>query len=140
LFNPDGHALLDVLMRHNLIKDFDFNDAFGYSQMLEGQINGTNDSWAIRWYASAFLADKLTLYSSRSLVHNIGNYSSGTHCCSSFTHDTELNASPINFTSIEAKHSEVGFSAFEQFFRLSKPPLLTRLGHRFKHSLRKVFA
>ena len=56
-----------------LQKAFDFNGSYPYSGMLEGQIAGSNNSWAIRWYASAFLAGKLTLYPGRSLVQNIGN-------------------------------------------------------------------
>lgn len=140
LFNPDGQALLDELKRRDLLKTFDFNGTFGYSQMLVSQTKGTNDSWAIRWYASAFLADKLTLYPGRSLVHNIGNDSSGTHCGNDSTHDTELSTSPIDLMGIKAKPSELGFFAFEKFFRLSKNTLLTRVGHRFKHALGKLFA
>lgn len=47
--------------------------------MLEDFIEGKNSSWAIRWYASAFLNDKYTLYPGKSLVKNIGLDNSGTH-------------------------------------------------------------
>ncbi len=47
--------------------------------MLKDQIAGKNNSWAIRWYASAYLLDKLTLYPSISFVRNIGFDGSGTH-------------------------------------------------------------
>lgn len=140
LFNPDGQALLDELRRLNLTKAFDFNGAYSYSQMLEGQINGKNDSWAIRWYASAFLADKLTLYPGRSLVHNIGNDGSGTHCGNNSTHDAALSNSLINLSGVEVKHSELGFFAFERFFRRSKITLLSKVRHRFKYVSSKVFA
>ncbi len=140
LFNPDGQTLLDELKQHNLIKSFDFNGAYGYSQMLESQIKGANDSWAIRWYASAFLADKLTLYPGRSLVHNIGNDSSGTHCGNNSNLNVLLSDSLIDLSGIEVKHSKLGFSAFERFFRQSKSALLSRVGHRLKKSLSKVFA
>src|SRR3546814_20191642 len=50
-----------------------------YTEMLRNQISGKNNSWAVRWQASCYLADKLTLYPGRSLVENIGNDSSGTH-------------------------------------------------------------
>ncbi|HEY8359058.1 MAG TPA: glycosyltransferase, partial [Ramlibacter sp.] len=68
VFNPDGQALLDELTRRKLLRAFDFNGTHDYSGMLRDQIAGRNDSWAVRWYASAFLADKLTLYPGRSLV------------------------------------------------------------------------
>lgn len=55
LFEPDGKKLLQELKRRNLQKIFDFNRTYPYSKMLEDQIKGRNDSWAIRWYASIFL-------------------------------------------------------------------------------------
>lgn len=139
-FNPDGQSLLDELKRRNLINLFDFNGAYGYSKMLEGYIKGANDSWAIRWYASAFLADKLTLHPGRSLVHNIGNDNSGTHCGSSSAFDSVLSSTPINLAGLEVKSSELGFLAFEKFLQQSKSSLLSRVGYRLKRALSKVLA
>ncbi len=140
LFNPDGQALLDELKRRSLIKEFDFNGAYGYSKMLEGWIKGANDSWAIRWHASAFLAEKLTLCPGRSLVHNIGNDNSGTHCGSSSTCDAVLSATPINIADLEVKPSELGFIVFERFLQKSKSNLLSKFIYRLKHALSKVLA
>jgi SAM-dependent methyltransferase len=80
LFQVDGSKLLDELQRKKLTKDFDFGGSYPYTRMLKKQIEGKNNSWAIRWYASAFLANKLTLYPGVSLVLNIGHDGSGTHC------------------------------------------------------------
>ena len=44
------------------------------------KIKGKNNSWAIRWHASAFLNNKLTLYPKNSLVKNIGIDGSGINC------------------------------------------------------------
>jgi len=138
LFNPDGQSLLNELKRRRLVTSFDFNGAYGYSKMLKSQVAGDNDSWAIRWYASAFLAGKLTLYPGRSLVHNIGHDSSGTHCGSDSRHDTALSATPINLNAIEVEPSIVGMSAFEDFFRSSKTTILLKAGNRFKKLLSTV--
>jgi hypothetical protein len=73
-------------------------------------------------------------------VHNIGNDSSGTHCGNNSTHDAALSSTPINLSGVEVKHSELGFSVFERFFLQSKSTLLSKMGHRFKHALNKVFA
>ena len=53
-------------------------------KMLDDQIEGKNNSWAIRWYASAFLKNKLTLYPKNSFVKNIGTDGSGTHGFASY--------------------------------------------------------
>jgi putative methyltransferase (TIGR04325 family) len=117
LFNPDGRFLLGELERQNLIKAFDFNSAYGFSQMLQGQLVGKNDSWAVRWHASAFLANKLTLYPGRSLVHNIGNDSSGTHCGTTSALDAQLSDRPIQLKDIDVKPSKTAEQAIERFFR-----------------------
>ncbi|MGB4924556.1 MAG: glycosyltransferase family 2 protein, partial [Candidatus Nitrotoga sp.] len=89
-FNPNGAQLLRELKQRKLEHAFDYGGSYPYTQMLEAQIAGANDSWAIRWYASAFLLGKLTLYPGRSLVHNIGNDASGTHCDKSSMMDSVL--------------------------------------------------
>lgn len=109
LFNPNGIELLDELKKRKLTKEFDFNDSYPYTKMLKNQINGKNDSWAIRWYASAFLADKLTLYPGRSLVHNIGNDNSGRHFGMTTAYDAKLSDQPIDLTGVpieECKHAK----------------------------------
>lgn len=89
-FEPDGKLLLDELICKKLVYEFDFNGSYPYTQMLKDQINGKNDSWAIRWYASAFLSNKYTLYPGGSLVKNIGNDSSGTHSGKSNSYEVSL--------------------------------------------------
>jgi len=79
IFEPDGNKLLMELKDKKLTKEFDFDGSYPYVKMLEDQIADKNNSWAIRWYASAFLANKLTLYPGESLVHNSGFDGSGTH-------------------------------------------------------------
>jgi hypothetical protein len=140
LFNPDGQALLDELKRRDLLKAFDFNGAYGYSQMLKGQIKGANDSWAVRWYASAFLAGKLTLYPGRSLVHNIGNDDSGNHCGMDTSYDVELSETPIDLSKLDATASVIGRSAFETFFRKPQDNFFSKLGRRIKKALSIVTA
>ena len=80
LFNPDGRALLNELERRHLTREFDFGGAYRYTRMLRRQVKGLNDSWAIRWNASLFLADVLSLNVGRSLVQNGGFDGSGTNC------------------------------------------------------------
>lgn len=78
-FNPDGGVLLAQLCQRKLEFEFNYEGSVDYIDMLRAQVKGENDSWAIRWYAAAFLADKLTLYPGVSLVQNIGNDGSGSH-------------------------------------------------------------
>lgn len=53
-FNPNGAQLLVDLKSRKLTKAFDMEGTYPYVKMLENQITGKNDSWAIRWHASCF--------------------------------------------------------------------------------------
>ncbi|MDR3118533.1 MAG: glycosyltransferase [Mediterranea sp.] len=79
-FNPDGKALLAQLRERKLTHAFDFNGSYGFTRMLRRQIAGKNNSWAIRWNASLFLENILSLNAGKSLVRNEGFDGSGTHC------------------------------------------------------------
>ena len=79
-FNSNGKELLQELEARNLTYTFDFNGKYGFTRMLRQQIEGKNNSWAIRWNASLFLKDILSLNVGRSLVQNEGFDGSGTNC------------------------------------------------------------
>ncbi len=132
LFNADGQYLLNELERQNLLNSFDFNGNYLFSEMLANQIAGKNDSWAIRWYASAFLAEKLTLYPGRSLINNIGNDNTGTHCGANISHDVNLSDSPIDLSTVSVTVSELGRDAFELFFRKSNLSITKKIWYVIK--------
>lgn len=137
-FVSDGQFLLDELKRRNLISSFDYNGTYPFAKMLEGQIKGENDSWAVRWHASAFLANKLTLHPGQSLVHNIGNDNSGTHCGLSTEMDVKLSSTPINFENVPVESSRKGRKEFEKFFRELQTSRLKRAGSRVKAWLKLI--
>ncbi|WP_460879139.1 hypothetical protein [Pontibacter rugosus] len=91
---------MQQLHAQELTTEFDFDNSYPYTQMLIDQINKKNDSWAIRWYASAFLENKYTLYPTKTLVKNIGLDMSGTHSGIDATlNDSSLSAE--SFTDID---------------------------------------
>ncbi len=106
-FNPDGQALLNELKQRNLTRKFDFNGNYPYTRMLQRQINGENNSWAIRWNASLFLNDTLSLNAGKSLVKNIGFDGSGVHSGKDevFPTDLYMKKLSINIPQIEENKS-----------------------------------
>jgi hypothetical protein len=54
--------------------------------MLNNQMMGHIDSWAIRWYWSVFRRNGLVLYPPASLIRNIGLDGSGTHGSRTYQH------------------------------------------------------
>ena len=77
--NRDSSSLLTKIEEAKLSFDFDLNGSFPYTDMLRRQARSEVDSWAIRWHASMFLQNRLSVYPSRSLVLNTGFDGSGTH-------------------------------------------------------------
>jgi len=90
LLETNGQSLLEKIKEQRETKRFNFNNSYPYTTMLEDQIAGRNNSWAILWYASAFVQNRFTLYPGNSLIHNTGNDSSGTHSLATHEYDVEL--------------------------------------------------
>ena len=136
-FEPDGQKLLTALRKQKLTRAFDLGGAYPYTRMLVNQIKGKNNSWAVRWHASCFLANMLTLYPGKSLVNNIGMDGSGTHCSptNAFTH--MLGTAPIHLSRIGLQENPAAVRAFAKFLSRQSAPLarvgrgLTRLWNNF---------
>ena len=117
-FNPDGKFLLDELRRRKLTHTFDFNGTYRYTRMLQQQVEGKNNSWAIRWNTSLFLNDILSLNVGKSLVRNIGLDGSGTHCGNERLYDSILYMHPLPVVKISPiEENTIGRLALEQYYR-----------------------
>ena len=140
LFEPNGRKLLASLKSQRLEREFNFGGSYDYLEMLGSQVKGGNDSWAIRWYASAFLKTKLTLYPGRSLVLNIGNDNSGTHCGATEIFSGDIIARPVAVGGIPIVASLEARSAVAKYFAADKNSLLRqamqRIGNVGKRWLR----
>ena len=134
IFEPDGKKLLSEIKRMGLIKEFDFSNSFPYSRMLNAQIRGKNNSWAIRWYASAFLKNKLTLYPRESLIFNIGFDNTGTHCNSLdvFNKKMDIENIKINVSKINIEENLSAREAFIRYFETIKEPLINKIIRKIK--------
>ena len=117
LFNADSKALLQEIETKKLCRKFDFNDCYPYVDMLKAQINGKVDSWAIRWYASALVNNKLTLYPGRSLVFQNGmDGEGGTHCDENTSYTVEISKTPIQLKKLKAKENKRARRAIANYF------------------------
>ncbi len=81
-FDATASQYFQIKDNRQLIKLFNLDDSYPYFEMLEAQLAGKINSWAIRWYLSVFMKAGLVLYPKKTLVNNIGFDGSGTHCAS----------------------------------------------------------
>lgn len=113
LFNPDGNELLKIIKNNNLEYEFNRQNTHSFIKMLKEQIEGKNDSWAIRWHASLFVNDMLCLHPARPIVKNIGLDNSGVH-----SGVMNLKQEPVDFIEIRkipVKESAWFFSSYSDF-------------------------
>ena len=123
-YNSNGKALLDGLRSRNLLWKFNFEGATDYKQMLTNSISGYNDSWAIKWYASAILNDMITLYPKESLVSNIGNDGSGVHSAKSNRFDVDLDSTVIDTSDIKIEENLEARRQFRNYLISQHPNLV----------------
>ncbi len=136
-FEQDGKKLLDNIKQNKSKREFNFNYSYPYLKMLQRQIKGKNNSWAIRWYASAFLQEKLTLYPGKSLVKNIGFDGSGTHC-STYQAPNELNFDQaVQFQDIVIEENKTAKKAIENYFWKYRLSIVKKIIKKIKHKLYK---
>jgi len=131
-FEPDGSKLLHELINRKLTKKFDLNGSYCFTKMLRDQIKGKNNSWAIRWQASAFLNDKITLFPGKSLLKNIGHDSSGIHCGATDCFEVELATKPLIVSKISIEENIFALKELELYFKSIKPNLLAKVLWKMK--------
>ena len=139
LFEPDGRALLREITEQKLTYRFDFNGSYPYTKMLKDQIKGRNNSWAIRWYASAFLKDKLTLYPGHSLVLNIGNDNTGTHCSTTNAFTGDISNRPIKVALIPVEENLLARQLISKYFQTVHPWVMIRIIRKLTNKLQRMW-
>lgn len=130
-FNPNGEELLRQLTQKKLLRQFNFDGSYDFVKMLRRQIKGENNSWAIRWYASAFLNNKLSLYPGRSLIFHNGSDGSGTNYGGDSALDVELSDHPILLNPLAFHEDSKAKQAFIHYFRYTV--LWHKIRYRIKH-------
>lgn len=123
-FEPDGSKLLAALRGRGLVGTFNFEGAYPFSRMLERQIAGKNNSWAIRWKASLLLSGMLAVNAGKSLVANNGFDETGTNCGGGELFPTDLYTGRVEcFRPDSIEECPLARRKFERMYRFcnSKP-------------------
>lgn len=139
-FNPNGRELLEQLEQRHLTRRFDFNGTYRFTRMLRRQIEGKNNSWAIRWNASLFLNDILSLNVGRSLVQNNGFDGSGTNCGGGNLYSSNLYLNEIHVEKIQPIEENLACrKIFENYYRRTNS-FTAKAIRRIKRTLKGDFS
>lgn len=115
-FNPDAAFLFQSINEQNKLDKFDLENAYPFSEDLKSNINGTLRTWAVKWYASVFLAEGLCLHPGKTLVKNIGHDGSGVHCGDNDTFNKQNIAEYLFQDKIILEESLLARQAFKEFY------------------------
>jgi hypothetical protein len=121
VYESDGEKLLAALEKQKLTTVFDFGNSVNFTQMLRNQIAGKNNSWCIRWYASAFLRNMVCLYPGISLVRNIGLDGSGTHCEATDSAPASISYDPLTIVHLESSEDKEARKKVVRYFQSINP-------------------
>jgi len=116
LFRHDSAEMAQEIRERGLVHEFNLNGNYDFLGMLDMRAAGLNNSWAICWHASCFLANKLTLYPGKSLVKNIGLDGTGEHCGPSKVMATEASLSPVRVEKIPVEVNPSVYSKYCNHF------------------------
>ncbi len=136
-FEPDADKLTDQFNKQK-IHCFSIEGTMNFWKQIQQFKAGKNNSWAIRWYASIFLKNGLTLNPSHSLIHNIGHDGSGVHSNNENTYNVQIAHEPITCFPVEIKEDPKAYQAIKQFLKKRKGSLIQR-GLRFMKQLQAKY-
>lgn len=102
-----------------------------------------NDSWAVRFYASCFLAGKLHLFPGKTMAIQTGMDGSGTHCGDNGSKNPFFgmrpSSSPVFLKDIPVEENKKMYKAFSSFYRKISEVSLSKAWYlRFKSFVRRV--
>lgn len=133
-YNNDGQELLNLIKASNSEFEFNRRDTHQYISMLEDQIKGLNNSWAIRWHASLFIHDMYCLHPTNPIVKNIGLDNSGTHCG---LYSIEQN--PVEYIQVNLQEIIESEWFYSEFFKYTLENKKKNKWMFIKKQLRKLF-
>jgi hypothetical protein len=136
-FEPDVNTLIaqfDV----QKIYQFSIENHMNFWKQIQAFKAGKNDSWAIRWYASIFLQNGLTLNPSNSLIQNIGHDGSGVHSNKESIYHVKIARSAVRQFPKEIKEDQQAYQAIKHFLKNRKGNLWQR-GLRYLGQVRAKY-
>lgn len=133
-FEPDVDKLIaqfDMLK----IARFSIEGKMNFWKQIEQFKAGKNNSWAIRWYASIFLKNGLTLNPSQSLIQNIGHDGTGVHSNKEDMYHVQIARKQVTQFPDTIEENEEAYKAIKNFLANRKGTLLQRIRRFMKQQM-----
>lgn len=138
-FEPDIDVLMSKFDRQSK-HAFEVEGAMNFWKHMQHFKDGKNNSWAIRWYASVFLNNGLSLNPKISMIDNIGHDGSGVHSAVGEIYRSPINPNRITSFPDVIEEDKEAFAVLKDFLKHRKGSLLKRGLRYFNHVVTKMKA
>ena len=115
--NFDTRELYEQLNNPKVRYDFNLEGVLNFHEQLENNINGSINTWAIKWFTNIFICNGLCLYPSHSLTKNIGFDGTGENCDLLDVKEREGVRDFIKVTKIKIEESSLGKRYLKRYYR-----------------------
>ena len=136
-FNPDIDSLM-AQFDDQKINDFSIDGKMNFWKQMKGFKAGKNNSWAIRWYASVFLKQGLSLNPSKSLINNIGHDGSGVHSNIEHMYAVSIHQQAIKEFPNHVAENQQAYQMVKNFLAKRKGSILQRVIRFVKQKIQKT--
>ena len=116
---------------------FAIDNTMNFWKQMQEFKKGKNNSWAIRWYASIFLKDGLTLNPSQSLVNNIGHDGTGVHSGINDIYNVIINPRPITEFPSVIEENIAAYQTIKEFLANRKGNIWDRVKRFINEKIKK---
>lgn len=130
-YRKDPALLCDSWSQGN-INEFNLQGAHDFWRQVKQNKSGKIDTWAIFWFATIFENDGLCLQPTVSLVENIGNDGTGTHCSANNVFNSMSPARTIKSFPDQPVIDLLAQERIKKFYRQFEFSAFARILRRFK--------
>ena len=112
----------------NDIYEFNLEGSYNFWNHLQRNKEGSMKTWAIFWYATVFLNNKLCLHPYKSYVKNIGYDGTGVHCGGGGVYSKQTLKQDIRYSfDVDIVETKAVLESIKRFYRKSKNGYIIRL-------------
>ena len=138
-FVNDAVHLYNQLEQLGFPADYNIHSSNGFTATLKANVDGTLNTWAIRWLTTIYLQHGLCLVPGKSLVRNIGHDGSGLHSGINEKYLDQQIQDHVKVYPIEKKVNQLAFNSIKKYYAKQEYSLKNRVLRRVYNVIGKNY-
>jgi FkbM family methyltransferase len=105
-----------ILKQDPMFYRFNIENSYGFSRQLLANLQGTLNTWAVKWYGTIFLENGFSLHPNHSCTNNIGHDGTGINCSGDSRYLWDKLADKIEVDEISLRESQKARKLIKKFY------------------------